>query len=66
ALQLLIADMLAGRGFEAVGRFEQAQALWERYGEGTPNLRLLDGPQLGVIEITLIHAAEDLGIVDFP
>lgn len=69
AMQRLITDMLAGRGFEAVGRFEQVQALWEgygkAYGEGT-NLRLLDGPQLGVIAITLIHAAEDLGIEDFP
>lgn len=65
SLELLIADMLAGRGFEAVGRFEETQALWEGYGEGT-NLRFLDGPQLGVIAITLLHAAEDLGIEDFP
>ena len=61
AVETLIAEMLAGRGFEAVGRFEEAQALWEGYGEGT-NLRFLDGPQLGVIAIALMHAADALGI----
>ncbi len=66
ALQRLTTEMLAGRGFEAVGRFEEAQALWEEYGdeEGT-NLRFRDGPQLGVFYITLVHAADVLGI-DFP
>jgi hypothetical protein len=53
--------MLAGRGFEAVGRFEQAEKMWLEYGEGT-SLRSLDGPQLWVIAITLMHAADALGI----
>lgn len=61
ALDALASEMLAGRGFEAVGRFEDSAELWEGYGEGT-DLRFLDGPQLGVIAIALMHAADALGI----
>lgn len=61
AIEVLLQEMLAGRGFEAVGRFEEAEALWEAYGAGT-NLQFLEGPQIGVITITLMHAADALGI----
>jgi hypothetical protein len=61
AIEVLLGEMLAGRGFQAVGRFEYAQELWEGYGAGT-DLRFLDGPQLSVIAITLMHAADALGI----
>jgi len=60
-VESLVSEMLAGRGFEAVGRFEQAEKMWLEYGEGT-SLRSLDGPQLWVIAITLMHAADALGI----
>jgi hypothetical protein len=61
AIEVLLSEMLAGRGFEAVGEFEYVQELWEGYGAGT-DLRFLDGPQLSVIAITLMHAADALGI----
>ncbi len=61
AIEDLLQEMLAGRGFEAVGRFEEDEAEWEEYGAGT-NLQFLDGPQLGVFAITLMHAADALGI----
>lgn len=61
AIEVLVAEMLAGRGFEAVGRFEEAEEIWERYGSQS-GVRYLDGPQLGVVTITLIHAADALGI----
>lgn len=64
AIEVLLQEMLAGRGFEAVGRFEEAQEAWEQYGAGT-NLQFLDGPQLSVLAITLMHTADALGIV-FP
>ena len=60
-LESLVSEMLAGRGFDAVGRFEQVEKMWLEYGEGT-SLRSLDGPQLWVIAITLMHAADALGI----
>lgn len=60
----LLVEMLARRGFEAVGRFEEIEEVWENYGAGT-SLRVLDGPQLGVVLLTLMHAADLLGI-EFP
>jgi hypothetical protein len=63
-IDALTVELFARRGFEAVGRFEDVQETWEQYGEGT-ELGLLDGPQLGVVLVTLIHAADLLG-VDFP
>jgi hypothetical protein len=60
-IEALAGEILARRGFQAVGRFEDAQDLWEGYGEST-DLRLLDGPQLGVVLLTLMHAADLLGI----
>ena len=45
----------------AVSAFESAVNAWLSYGEGT-TLRSQDGPQLSLIEITLIHAADALGI----
>ena len=61
AVVLLMEDMLAGRGPQAVGRFETAVARWTSYGEGT-DLRLLEAPQLALLELTLMHAADALGI----
>ena len=61
SVDALVTEMLAGRGFESVGLFERAQADWEAYGEGT-SLRFFEGPQLGVIAIALMHAADALGI----
>lgn len=61
AYQALINEMLAGRGFESVGRFESAQALWEGYGIDS-GVRDVDGPQVGVLALTLIYAADVLGI----
>ena len=60
-MDALVTEILARRGFEAVGRFEDVQDVWEQYGEGT-DLRVLDGPQLGVVLLTLMHAADLLGI----
>lgn len=61
ALGDLGAALSAGDGAAAVGAFEAARAAWEGYGAST-NLRQLDAPLLGAIEITLIHAADALGI----
>lgn len=61
ALGDLGSALSAGDGVGAVGAFEAARAAWESYGTST-NLRQLDAPLLGAIEITLIHAADALGI----
>lgn len=61
ALKALAVEMLAGRGFESVGRFEDVAEVWKEYGQDS-NLRTLDGPQLGVITLALIKAADVLGI----
>lgn len=50
----------SGDGAASVAAFGHARAAWESYGD--PVLRILDGPQLSLIEITLIHAADALGI----
>lgn len=60
-LEDLVAEMLAGRVFESVELFEHTRSLWESYGDGT-GLRILDGPQLGVLSIALMHAADALGL----
>jgi hypothetical protein len=61
AYRALVNEMLAGRGFESVGRFESAQSLWEGYGTDS-GVRDADGPQVGVLALTLIYAADLLGI----
>ncbi len=61
ALSRLGAALDIRDGPEAVRAFEAARAAWAGYGAGT-DLRLLDAPQLGLIEITLIHAADAIGI----
>lgn len=61
ALGDLAAALLSRSGAAAVSAFESAVNAWLSYGEGTA-LRLLDGPQLSLLEITLIHAADALGI----
>lgn len=62
ALGDLISALSSEEGARAVSAFEAARAAWQAYGD--PQLRVLDGPQLSLIEITLIHAADALG-VDF-
>lgn len=57
----LINEMLAGRGFESVGRFESAETGWAEYGTAS-GVRVQDGPQVGVLALTLIYAADLLGI----
>lgn len=42
-----------------VEAFEATKAAWKAYGSGTP-LRYTDGPQLGVLELTLIRVAAAL------
>jgi hypothetical protein len=64
SLDILVAEMLAGRGFEAVGKFEEVEDVWWMHWNN-PDVRSLDGPQLHVIAIALMHAADALGIVDF-
>lgn len=61
ALQQLLAEMLAGNGPQAVHRFENVEGLWASYGAGT-ELRSFERAQLSVIELTLMHAADALGI----
>jgi hypothetical protein len=61
AVRGMVAAMLDNDAFGAVGLFEDAAALWTDYGAGS-DLRRQDGPLLGVISLTLIHAADALGI----
>jgi len=61
AYRALIDEMLAGRGSESVGRFEVAESLWEGYGTDS-GVRDADGAQVGVLALTLIYAADVLGI----
>lgn len=60
-LRDLAAALASGNGAAAVSAFESALNAWSSYGAGTA-LRSLDGPQLSLIEIILIHAADALGI----
>lgn len=60
-LRDLAAALISGNGAAAVGAFESAVNAWSSYGAGT-GLRTLDGSQLSLIEIILIHAADALGI----
>ncbi len=60
SLTNLGAALSSGDGAASVAAFGDARAAWESYGD--PVLRILDGPQLSLIEITLIHAADALGI----
>lgn len=62
ALASLSSAMAAGDPGGVVAAFEAAHAAWEGYGAADPDLRVLDGPQLSVVELTLIHAADILGI----
>ena len=61
AVRGMFDEMLAGHGFESVGRFENAEALWMGYGSDA-DMRRADGPQLGVVALTLTLAADVLGI----
>lgn len=61
SLSSLGSALSSGDGAGAVRAFEEARAAWESYGAGT-SLRILDGPQLSLIELTLILAADALGI----
>lgn len=61
ALGQLNTALSAGTPSDVVNGFQAAVAAWSAYGEGT-DLRVLDGPQLGVVELTLIQTADALGI----
>ncbi len=61
ALGQLATALAAGQGKAAVTAFQAADDAWSSYGAGT-DLRRLDGPQLSLIEITLIETADALGI----
>ncbi len=62
SLGSLSSAMAGGDPGGVVAAFDAARIAWERYGAGDPTLRVVDGPQLSVIELTLIHAADVLGI----
>lgn len=61
ALGSLESALAGGQGADAVRAFGEARDAWAAYGAGTA-LRVLDGPQLGIVELTLIVAADALGI----
>jgi hypothetical protein len=61
SLTTLSTALASGDGAAAVRAFGDAVAAWEGYGAGT-SLRTLDGPQLGLIQLSLIITADALGI----
>lgn len=61
ALDQLATALASGQGKAAVTAFQTAEDAWASYGAGS-DLRRLDGPQLSLIEITLIETADALGI----
>lgn len=61
SLGSLGAALASGNGASAVRAFNDAVTAWANYGAGT-SLRVLDGPQLSLVELSLIVAADALGI----